>query len=130
MILPTTKHLYVHKNGYTSKEVIEIKIKIKINKCRTGVLLLKQANLNIELVKMFCLHVSILQGHPVSVCKNNAVLLKTINYGKKWEALLLAAESELVGCISCQQEKGNEIVKNMHSVMGNLNLDQDVANKR
>ena len=33
-------------------------------------------------------------------------------------------------CISCQQEKRNEKVWNLHSIMANLNLGQDVANKR
>ena len=36
----------------------------------------------------------------------------------------------LEGCISCQQEKRNEKVQNMHSIMLILNLGQDVANKR
>ena len=36
----------------------------------------------------------------------------------------------LEGCIICQQEKRNEKVQNMRSIMANLNLGQDVAIKR
>ena len=38
--------------------------------------------------------------------------------------------SRVEGCISCYQEIRNENVWNMHSIMANLNLGQDVANKR
>ena len=34
------------------------------------------------------------------------------------------------GCISCLQEKRNDQFQNMNSIMANLNLGQDVANKR
>ena len=33
------------------------------------------------------------------------------------------------GCISCKQEKRNEKVLNLHAIVANLNLGQDVANK-
>ena len=36
----------------------------------------------------------------------------------------------LEGCISCYQEKRNKKVESMHSIMANLNIGQDVANKR
>ena len=35
--------------------------------------------------------------------------------------------SFLEGCISCKQEKRNEKVWNLRSIMANLNLGQDVA---
>ena len=37
---------------------------------------------------------------------------------------------KLEGCISCSQEKGNEKIYNMHSVMTNVNFGRDVATKR
>ena len=36
--------------------------------------------------------------------------------------------ASLDGYISCYQEKRNENVKNLHSIMANLNLGEDVAN--
>ena len=40
-------------------------------------------------------------------------------------------DSSLVeGCISSEQEKRNEQVRNIQAIMANLNLGQDVANKR
>ena len=49
-------------------------------------------------------------------------------FGSKLAAYALWVEVE--GCISWRQEKRNEKVYNMHSIMTNLNLGQDVANKR
>ena len=38
-------------------------------------------------------------------------------------------KKKLEGCIGCYQEKCNEKVYNMHTIMVILNLDQDVANR-
>ena len=44
----------------------------------------------------------------------------------KW---LIVNQFSLGGCMSCWQEKRNEKIQNMHSVMANLNLGQDMTNK-